>query len=94
MDKSDACISKKHIYGERRKSVQRVGRTCNNYTIMKTFKIRMKDGKDCGCKGAELQIISKGNYAPSCQEVKEALIKAGYKVTKGTGIALNDFEVI
>lgn len=60
--------------------------------MAKTFKIRMTSGLDCGCKGAELQIISKGSSRPSCEEVKEALKDAGYNV-KITP-ASNNFEVI
>lgn len=58
----------------------------------KTFKIRMLSGCDCGCKGAELQIISNGISRPSCAEVKEALLRAGYNI-KYTP-AGNHFEVI
>lgn len=60
--------------------------------IMKTFRVRMTCGCDCGCKGAELQIISKGIDTPSCAEVKEALLKAGYNI-KYTP-ASNYFEVL
>lgn len=63
-----------------------------NSIIMKTFKIRMLSGCDCGCKGAELQVISKGYSAPYASEVKEALLKAGYKI-KYTP-ATNYYEVI
>ena len=59
---------------------------------MKTFKIRMTSGCDCGCKGAELQIVSKGITRPSVDEVKQALLNAGYKI-KYTPAA-NKFEVI
>lgn len=59
---------------------------------MKTFKIRMTSGCDCGCKGAELQVISKGTSTPSCAEVKDALLKAGYNI-KSTP-ASNYFEVL
>ena len=59
---------------------------------MKTFKIRMTSGCDCGCKGAELQIVSKGTTRPSVDEVKLALLNAGYKI-KYTPAA-NNFEVI
>ena len=59
---------------------------------MKTFKIRMLSGCDCGCKGAELQVISKGYSAPSTVEVKEALLRAGYKIKQSP--AANHYEVI
>ena len=59
---------------------------------MKTFKVRMLSGCDCGCKGAELQIISKGVSVPYASEVKEALLKAGYKIRYTP--AGNSFEVI
>ncbi len=52
----------------------------------------MLSGCDCGCKGAELQVISKGYSAPYASEVKEALLKAGYKI-KYTP-ATNYYEVI
>lgn len=59
---------------------------------MKVFKVRMKSGRDCGCKGVELQVMSKGISAPSCVEVTEALKAMGFK-PYGTR-ASNDFEVI
>ncbi|MCR5326549.1 MAG: hypothetical protein K6E37_07380 [Bacteroidales bacterium] len=59
---------------------------------MKTFKIKMLSGCDCGCKDAELQIISKGISVPSPSEVKEALLKAGYKIRNTP--AANSFKVI
>ena len=59
---------------------------------MKVFKVRMKSGRDCGCKGLELQVMSKGISAPSCVEVTEALKAMGFK-PYGNGNA-SDFEVI
>ena len=52
----------------------------------------MTSGCDCGCNGAELQIVSKGITRPSVDEVKQALLNAGYKI-KYTPSA-NNFEVI
>ena len=60
--------------------------------IMKVFKVRMKSGRDCGCKGVELQVPSNSISSPSCAEVTEALKKMGFK-PMGTG-ALTDFEVV
>lgn len=52
----------------------------------------MKSGRDCGCKGVELQVMSKGISTPSCAEVTDALKAMGFK-PYGTG-SLSDFEVI
>lgn len=51
----------------------------------------LKDN-DCKCKGAELQVISKSPTKPLGSEVKEALIKAGYKARQIP--SLSDYEVI
>ena len=39
---------------------------------MKVFKVRMLNGRDCGCKGVELQVPSNGISTPSTTEVTEA----------------------
>ena len=59
---------------------------------MKVFKVRMKSGRDCGCKGVELQVPSNGYSTPSPTEVTEALKKMGFK-PYGTG-STTDYEVI
>ena len=59
---------------------------------MKVFKVRMLNGRDCGCKGVELQVPSNGISTPSTTEVTEALKRMGFK-PYGTG-SYTDFEVI
>lgn len=55
------------------------------------YKIKMKYGANEGFKGYELQVVSKSSSRPSSTEVKEALIRAGFKPGNGTPL---DFDVL
>lgn len=64
--------------------------------MAKTFKIRMKNGLDCGLKGFEFQVVdpraASNAVRPDSKLIPETLQKLGYKVPKV--IALNYWEII